>query len=157
MMHDVAPNARRVATLGQEENRRKGDTKLGEIRITYYIAMNPIRLRKVTSSVQVCGNEMIGCCTIRRISRIYLHARLTKPTHHSKWSKGGFFLDFATVPDFDARCIVCVTRACVCVCVRARIEFHRERNILIFFARFNEDWRLFFFLRRRRRRIVNSE
>ena len=48
-MHDAS---RRVAVSRQEENRRKGDTKLGEIRITYYIAMNPMRLRKVTSGIR---------------------------------------------------------------------------------------------------------
>lgn len=83
MMHELLPMHVASRLSGKKKTRRKGDTKLGEIRITYYIAMNPTRLRKVTRSVQVCSNEMIGCCTIRRISRIYLHARLTKPTHVS--------------------------------------------------------------------------
>lgn len=55
MMHELLPMHVASRLSGKKKTRRKGDTKLGEIRITYYIAMNPTRLRKVTRSVCRCA------------------------------------------------------------------------------------------------------
>ena len=83
---------RRVTVSGKKKTRRKGDTKLGEIRITYDIAMNPMRLREVTNGIR--ATEWSAVTRFDAFPRICcLHARLTKPS----CSKGGFFFHFATI------------------------------------------------------------
>lgn len=87
---DTAPDARRVASRRSLEARRKPAQGGHETRWnSHYV------LHSDESDASSKGNErhtsdrMIGCCTIRRISRIYLHARLTR-----------IFFHFATIPPF---------------------------------------------------------